>query len=80
MPVLPAVASDHRAAGPQPAVAFGGLDHGEGDAVLDGAGGVLVFEFDEEPADAGVQAGDLDQRRVADEREDGGQRMLRARG
>jgi hypothetical protein len=32
---------DDHAAGPEPAIALGGLDHGDADAVLDGAAGVL---------------------------------------
>ena len=38
---------DYRAAGREPAVALGGLDHRERHAVLHAAGGILVFELDE---------------------------------
>ena len=53
-------------------VALGRFDHGQGDAILDRAGGILILQLDEELAGAGVHARDLDQRRVADERKNGG--------
>ena len=62
---------DHRAARLQAAVALGGVDHREADAVLDGAAGVLAFEFHEQPARASVEMCELDHRRVADEVEGG---------
>jgi hypothetical protein len=69
--VLPAVASTTGAAGSEAAVAFGGLDHRQADAVLDRAAGVLRFELQEQRARPGVEARDLDQRRVADQFQDG---------
>ena len=53
------------------AVPFGGFDHGEGAAVLDGAAGILVLELEEQPAGTGVDAGDLDHRGIADQVERG---------
>ena len=63
---------DHRAAGLQPAVALGGLDHRHADAILDRAARVLRLELQEQLAAAGVEARHLDQRRVADEAENRG--------
>ncbi len=63
---------DDGAAGLEVPVALGRFDHGEGDAVLDRAGRVLVLQLHEELAGADIHARDLDQRCVADEREDGG--------
>ncbi len=48
------------------AVALGRLDHPEADTVLDRAAGILVFEFGEEPAGAGIEMRQLDERCVAD--------------
>src|SRR5258708_1886762 len=61
---------DDRAAGLDLAVAFRGLDHREADAVLDRAAGILALELEEELARPGVEPRHLDERRVADERED----------
>jgi hypothetical protein len=47
------------AAGAEAPVGLGGGDHGERDAVLDAAAGVLVLELEEELAGAGVEGGDL---------------------
>ncbi|MCY1346312.1 hypothetical protein D9M69_323950 [compost metagenome] len=58
---------DYGAAGLQSAVALGGLDHRHADAVLDGAAGVLRFELEEQGAGTGIEAGDPDQRSVADQ-------------
>ncbi len=63
---------DDRGAGLQAAVALRRLDHGEGDAILDGAGGILVLELDEKAAKAGVEPGDFGERRVADQAQDAG--------
>ena len=46
---------DDRAAGLQAPVALGRLDHGEADAILDRAAGVLAFQLDEQPARPGVE-------------------------
>jgi hypothetical protein len=61
---------DDRAAFLQAPVRLGGLDHGAGGPVLDRAARVLRFELEEEPARAGVEAGDLDERGLPDEVED----------
>lgn len=61
---------DHRAAGLQAAILLGGLDHGAADAVLDGAAGVLGFEFEKQLAGASIQPGDLDQWGITDQRKD----------
>ena len=66
---------DDGAAGRQPAVALGGLDHRQRDAVLDRAAGILAFELEEQPAGAGVELGELDDRRLADQVEHGGNRL-----
>jgi hypothetical protein len=58
----------------QATVAFGSVDHGQADAVLDRAAGVLRFELEEEGAQAGVDAADPDQGGIADEFEDSGAR------
>src|SRR5471032_753447 len=63
---------DDGAAGAQAAVAFGGVNHGQADAVFDGTTGVLAFKFEEQRAQAGIKSADLDQRRVADQFEYGG--------
>ena len=60
------------AAGLEAAVLLRRLDHRLADAVLDGAAGVLAFEFHEQPARASVEMCELDHRRVADEVEDRG--------
>ena len=62
---------DDGAAGLQLAAGFGGLDHGQGDAVLDRAAGVLVFQLDEQLARASVEVGQRQDRRVADHVEQG---------
>ena len=49
---------DDRAAGRQPPVALGGLDHRQRDAVLDRAARVLALELDEQLAGAGVETGE----------------------
>ena len=64
-------------AGFRAAVRFGGRDHGKGDAVLDRAARVLTFQLDEQAAAADVESSDLDQRRVADQAQDG---RIAARG
>jgi hypothetical protein len=51
----------------QAAIAFGGVDHRQTDAVLDRAAGVLRFKFEKQCAEAGIEAGNLYQRRVADQ-------------
>ena len=71
---------DHRAARLEPAVALGGLDHRQADAVLDRAAGVLRLQLEEQLAAAGVELRDLDQRRVADEVEHGGAGRTGGRG
>ncbi|MNF60755.1 hypothetical protein D3C84_423770 [compost metagenome] len=58
---------DYGAAGLEPAVALGAVDHGDADAVLDGAAGVLAFELEKERAGAGVETGNPHQRGVADQ-------------
>jgi len=63
---------DDGAAGTQAAVTLGGVDHGQADAVLDGTAGVLGFQLEEQRAEAGIEAADPYQRRVADQFEYGG--------
>ena len=58
---------DDGAAGRQPPVALGIGDHRQRDAILDRAAGVLAFQLDEQPAAAGVELGELDDRRFADQ-------------
>ena len=53
------------------AAALGGLDHVQGDAVLDRAARVLALELEVELAGAGVEAAGLDDGGVGDEVEDG---------
>ena len=55
-----------RAAGLQASIALRRLDHRQRDAVLDRAAGILVLQLQEQAAGAGIEAGDLDQGRVAD--------------
>ena len=55
------------AAGFDLAVAFGGFDHAQADAILDRARRVVAFEFGEEFAGAGIQVREFHQRRVADQ-------------
>jgi hypothetical protein len=43
--VLPPVVFDDPAAGRQPAVALGGLDHSQPHSVLHAAGWILTFQF-----------------------------------
>ena len=45
MPVLPLVGSTMRVSGRDQALGLGGLDHGDADAVLDAAQGVLKLQF-----------------------------------
>ena len=68
---MPAVASTIVPPGCRLSVALGGLDHRQADAILDRAAGVLAFELGEQPAGAGIEMGQLDHRRVADEVEGG---------
>jgi hypothetical protein len=50
---------------------LGGLDHGQGDAVLHRPTGVLPLELDEDAgARIGAQRADIDERRVPDQIED----------
>ncbi|MCY1545462.1 hypothetical protein D9M68_814060 [compost metagenome] len=63
---------DYGAAGLEPAITLGAVDHGDADAVLDRTAGVLGFELQEQGAEAGIEAGDPDQRSVADQVEDCG--------
>ena len=63
---------DDGATGPQAAVTLGGLDHGDTDAILDGAAGVLRFELEVQGAGAGIEARHANQRGVADQVEHGG--------
>ena len=63
---------DDGATGPQAAVTHGGLDHGDTDAILDGAAGVLRFELEVQGAGAGIEARHANQRGVADQVEHGG--------
>src|SRR3954468_3616555 len=51
-------------------LAFGGFDHRECNAVLDGTARVLLLQLQEEAAAAGVEARDLHERSVADEIDD----------
>jgi hypothetical protein len=61
---------DDRAAGFQPAVGFRRLDYRPRRAVLDGARRVGALKFQEQPARAAVEAGDFDERSLADQIED----------
>ena len=67
---------DDGAAGLEPAVRLGRLDHGARRTVLERAGGVGAFELEEQPAGPRVDARHLDERRVADEVEDRGHGAL----
>jgi hypothetical protein len=58
---------DDGAAGLEPAVLLGRSDHRAGDAVLDRAARVLVFQLQEQAAKAGVEVPDLNHRGVADQ-------------
>jgi hypothetical protein len=58
---------DHHAARLQAAVRLGRGDHRHADPVLDRSARVLRLELEEQLAKAGVDAGDLHQRRVADQ-------------
>ena len=69
---------DDRAAGLQLPIALRRLDHRERDAVLDRAGRILVLQLHEKLARTGIHPRDLDQRRVADERKDGGRFVRRS--
>ncbi len=51
----------------QPARLLSRLDHRQGDAVLDGAAGVLALQLQEQAAGAGVDPRHLDHRRLADQ-------------
>jgi hypothetical protein len=58
------------AAGHEQAVALGGLDHGQGHAILDGTGGVRLLELRPQPrAAVRAETRQLDERRRADGRE-----------
>ena len=63
---------DHGAAGFQPALIFGGLDHRPRRTVLDRARRILALEFQKQPARPGIEPCHFDKRRVADEIENGG--------
>ena len=69
--MLPAVPSTRVSPGLMSPRLLGGLDHRQADAVLDGAAGVLRFELEVQLAQAGVEALGLDDRRLADQFEDG---------
>ena len=56
--------------GAEASILLGGRDHGEPDAVLDGAARVLALELQEELAGPGVEAVELQHRGPADEGED----------
>ncbi|MNZ97336.1 hypothetical protein D3C78_1165690 [compost metagenome] len=62
---------DDGAAGAQAAIALGGVDHRQADAILDRTAGVLRFELEEQCARAGIEAADTHQRRIADQFEHG---------
>ena len=57
---------DDRAAGLEVAALLGLLDHRQADAVLDGAAGIRVFELQEQLARPGIEAVELQHRRLAD--------------
>ena len=61
---------DDRAAGLELAVGLRRLDHRARRPVLERAGRVRALELEKEPAGTAIDAGDLDERRVADEVED----------
>ena len=63
---------DDGAAGSQAAIALGGVDHRQADAILDRTAGVLRFELEEQRARAGIETADAHQRRIADQFEYGG--------
>src|SRR5262249_12135349 len=50
--------------------AFCRLDHLEADAVLDRATGILVLQLQKQSTGAGIEARELDERRVPDQVED----------
>ena len=58
---------DDGAAALELALFLGRRDHRQRDAVLDRAAGILAFKLDEQPAFAGVEFGQFDHRRLADE-------------
>ncbi|MNY06229.1 hypothetical protein D3C86_1389790 [compost metagenome] len=62
---------DDGAAGAQAAIAFGGVDHRQTDAVLDRTAGVLGFEFEKQRTRAGIESADAYQWGVADQFEHG---------
>ncbi len=64
-PGVPGRRLDEETAGTDLALMLGRLDHGAGNAILDGSAWILALELDEEPARPGVEPGDLHQRRVA---------------
>ena len=61
---------DDRTAGLELAGFFCGPDHRERDPVLDRTAGILAFQFEEQAARSGIEAGGFDQRRIADQVED----------
>src|SRR6516162_2615740 len=63
---------DDRAAGPEPAVGFGCLDHGARRPVLQGPGRIEAFKLEEEPSWSAVETRHFHERRLADEIEDRG--------
>ena len=67
-PVLPAVASTMTPPGFSRPVPLGRLDHRQRRTVLDRAAGIGAFELEKQAAPAGVELGDLDDRRLADQR------------
>src|SRR5262249_30894300 len=63
---------DDRGAWLEPAVAFRRLNHGERNTILDRAGWILVFELNKEPAKSGIEAGNLNQGRIANQAQNTG--------
>jgi len=62
----------------QAAVILGILDHGERNAVLDRAAGILALQLDEKPACTCVEAVEFDDWRLADQVENGAIRQPQA--
>src|ERR1700746_1675195 len=72
----PACVFDDRAAWLEASVGLGGLDHGESHAVFHAAGGVLTFDFEQNPRT--VRGDDVAKRQkgcVTDKRENAARRV-----
>ena len=59
---------DHSSAWLQTSIALSSLNHGQADAIFDGASRILIFEFEKKLARPGVELRDLHQWCIADQR------------